>query len=320
MSGLIPAIPLIVIRPFLPESPIWEQKRASGSLKRPRISELFEPQFRRTTIVTTILFACSYGAAFGAIQHIPQIVPGLTEVRAKVATAIEKAAAEDPKVAADQKLQRKVAGSIEQKTASEYTKVQEIGGLAGRLLLALLVVRIVSRRWLLRCFQLPGLLVVPAVFWFFLAVENRQFATVNLDAIYFGHLPITLVSIGVFLAGLFTVGQFSFWGNYLPRVYPVYLRGTGESFAANIGGRMIGTSFAWVTATLSTYMPGDSPPMRVAHTAALVALFVYTLGILVSFFLPEPSARHVARGLNQQSVRRCFFPRSLSVDPSSSIR
>ena len=27
MSGIIPAIPLIIIRPFLPESPIWEQKK-----------------------------------------------------------------------------------------------------------------------------------------------------------------------------------------------------------------------------------------------------------------------------------------------------
>ena len=32
MSGLIPAIPLIVIRPFLPESPAWAQKRAAGTL------------------------------------------------------------------------------------------------------------------------------------------------------------------------------------------------------------------------------------------------------------------------------------------------
>ena len=27
MSGLIPAIPLIIIRPFLPESPEWQRKR-----------------------------------------------------------------------------------------------------------------------------------------------------------------------------------------------------------------------------------------------------------------------------------------------------
>ena len=45
-------------------------------------------------------------------------------------------------------------------------------------------------------------------------------------------------------SGFMTIAQFSFWGNYLPRVYPTYLRGTGESFAANVGGRMIGTSAA----------------------------------------------------------------------------
>ena len=30
MSGVIPAIPLILIRPFLPESPVWRQRRRRG--------------------------------------------------------------------------------------------------------------------------------------------------------------------------------------------------------------------------------------------------------------------------------------------------
>ena len=34
ISGLIPAIPLILIRPFLPESPVWARKRETGQLKR----------------------------------------------------------------------------------------------------------------------------------------------------------------------------------------------------------------------------------------------------------------------------------------------
>src|SRR3954451_17381158 len=68
MSGLIPAIPLLLIRPFLPESPAWQQKKAAGTLKRPSIAELFRPALRRTTIMTTIVFAASYGLAFGAIQ------------------------------------------------------------------------------------------------------------------------------------------------------------------------------------------------------------------------------------------------------------
>ena len=88
MSGLIPAIPLILIRPFLPESPIWRQKKEEGTLRRPSFAELFAPKLRRTTLVTTLMVACSYGAAFGAIQQIPQIVPGLPEVKDEVRTAV----------------------------------------------------------------------------------------------------------------------------------------------------------------------------------------------------------------------------------------
>src|SRR5947209_4318498 len=60
ISGLIPALPVIVIRPFLPESPAWKQKKEQGTLKRPSFGALFEPAFRRTTLVTTALFACSF--------------------------------------------------------------------------------------------------------------------------------------------------------------------------------------------------------------------------------------------------------------------
>src|SRR5262245_28584906 len=68
MSGVIPAIPLIFIRPFLPESPMWQTKRATGTLKRPSLAAIFSPELRRTTIITTLMFAMAYGAAFGAVQ------------------------------------------------------------------------------------------------------------------------------------------------------------------------------------------------------------------------------------------------------------
>ena len=32
LYGALPAIPLILIRPFLPESPVWKAKRAAGTL------------------------------------------------------------------------------------------------------------------------------------------------------------------------------------------------------------------------------------------------------------------------------------------------
>jgi MFS family permease len=257
MSGVIPAIPLIVIRPFLPESPIWQERRAAGTLKRPSIAALFSPELRRTTIVTTIMFAMAYGAAFGAIQQVPQIVPGLPEVRAMTAG---RPPAE--------------ARPIEQRVASDVTKVQEIGGLTGRVILAWLAVVIVSRRGLIRLFQIPGLIVMPVVF--------AWAATTSLQYLY----------VGMFLAGLCTVGQFSFWGNYLPRVYPVHLRGTGESFAANIGGRLVGTSFAWLTATLAVTSDRANAPTKVALVAAGVGFAVYVVGLIASFWLPEPQPEH----------------------------
>jgi hypothetical protein len=88
--------------------------------------------------------------------------------------------------------------------------------------------------------------------------------------------------------GLFTVAQFSFWGNYLPRVYPTYLRGTGESFAANIGGRMLGTSAALLTTHLAKTAPGAGPAAKLAYAAAIVGTGAYLIGLIASFFLPEP--------------------------------
>jgi MFS family permease len=255
MSGVIPAIPLILIRPFLPESPIWQERKLAGTLRRPSIAELFAPAFRRTTIVTTLMFAMAYGAAFGAIQQIPQIVPGLPEVREMVAN-------QPPPQ----------ARLIEQRVASDVTKFQEIGGLVGRVVLAWLAVVIVSRRKLIRLFQVPGLIVMPIVF--------AWVARTDLQLLY----P------AMFLAGFFTVAQFSFWGNYLPRVYPVHLRGTGESFAANIGGRLIGTSFAWVTATLAVTSDRAYAPTKIALVAAAVGFSVYLVGLIASAWLPEPPA------------------------------
>ncbi len=249
VSGVIPAIPLILIRPFLPESPEWAEKKAAGTLARPHLRELFAPKLRRTTIVTTLMFACSYGAAFGALQQTPSIVPDLPQVQQRTAgmTMPEKK-------------------KTEQQIAATVNGYQELGGLAGRFVFASLALVVLSRRWLLRVFQWPGLILVPLLY-FYPARDDLEW-----------------LKWGIFVAGLLTVAQFSFWGNYLPQAFPLHLRGTGESFAANIGGRMIGTSFAAVTAYLTTLLPSGST----AVAAGIVALFVYAAGSLLSFWLPEP--------------------------------
>ena len=76
----------------------------------------------------------------------------------------------------------------------------------------------------------------------------------------------------------------------MPRVYPIHLRGTGESFAANIGGRLVGTSFAWLTATLAVTHDRAYAPTKVAMVAAAVGFGTYLVGFIASFWLPEPPA------------------------------
>ena len=336
MSGIIPAIPLIIIRPFLPESPVWQQKKDTGMLRRPSIAELFAPALRRTTVVSTIMMACCYAVAFGAIQQVPQIIPGLPEVQARIADEVKKlpttvpaaapgtaplaaigsaqaatqaatspstspsgvptvpavsgagsarpaagegvAAGAPPRPGAPDP-RRAAAMRVSQAVASDVGKVQELGGLVGRVILAALATYLVSRRALVRVFQVPGLIVFPVVFGI-MAVRD-----------------LNLLYVGIFVAGLLTVAQFSFWGNYLPRVYPVHLRGTGESFAANIGGRLIGTAAFAVTQQVAVALGPDKPtPAEAAHwiayTAAGVALAVTVVGFIASFFLPEPGAEH----------------------------
>lgn len=297
ISGVIPAIPLIIIRPFLPESPTWKKKRDEGTLKRPSIKELFQPALARTTIITTLMFACSYGAAFGAIQQFPEIVKGLPGIKelptgappkppakpaggekttppASEKPATPPAAAENaPSKTAPEAAKSASPGkpkSTQQKEAARAQQWQEWGGLLGRVALAFLAVRIVSRRLLIRLFQIPGLIAFPIIFGV-LAVQD-----------------LTLAKWGIAVAGFLTVAQFSFWGNYLPRVYPVHLRGTGQSFAANVGGRMLGVLAAPIALSLSGFMSGP-PTTQLAMAAAVVGTSVYFLGLILSFFMPEPS-------------------------------
>jgi hypothetical protein len=178
---------------------------------------------------------------------MPRIVPGLAQVQSLDRTAQEQ-------------------------TISGVQTFQEIGGLVGRILLAALATVVVSRRGLLRLFQIPGLVLVPIVF----------FLTPTIG------LP--LAQWGIFFVGLATIAQFSFWGNYLPRVYPTHLRGTGESFAANVGGRMIGTCAALVTVNLVAMMPGATLPIRLAYASAIVGTSAYVIGVIASYWLPEPKS------------------------------
>ncbi len=294
MTGLFPAIPIALLLPFVPESPVWRERKRSGSFKRPNFSELFSPALIRTTLVATLLSACAYAAAFGTLQvTVTQAVPGLKierleeprkalgaltkegkQIEAKMkaeGTSEEDKGKLNSEFIALLKKQGKINKESVQPVREEVQFLQELGGLLGRILLALALMVIVSRRVILWLFQVPGLIAIPFV-WFWVYQQQPEW-----------------FAYGVFVAGVMTVAQFSYFGEYLPKVYPVHLRGTGGAFATNVGGRMIGTSAAFLTTNLiAPYVPGANMFEKVAFAAGITGTAVFAIGLMGSFFLPEP--------------------------------
>lgn len=247
LTGLIPAIPLLIARPFLPESRIWQQKKLAGTLKRPRISELFSAALRRTTLVTTFLVACSFALPYGAIQQTVQVIHDLPEVR-------------------------NLAPRQAEQVVATVQFFQEIGGIAGRLLLAIIITRIVSQRRLLR--SLFGACLLACSWLYFFGATK--------DLLH--------VEAGIFVVSLLFNGLHSFWGNFLPRVLPTHLRGTGESFAMNVGGRTIGVTAALITTQLANILPADSVGARLAYAAGTLAALACVAGFAGTAWLQEPDS------------------------------
>jgi MFS family permease len=279
LTGLVPGVLILLLMPFVPESHLWRVRKHTGTLQRPRLRELFTPELRRTTLVTTILSACGYAAAFGALQLGPSLmVSGRPEVMA-LHQQIQLLEEELRTLSPTDPQRTQLLQQLEQAQAQRrrlldtqrglMQRWQELGGLTGRILFAVLVVYL-SSQLLIRLFLLPGLILFPVTY------------------LVLYHADFTLFCTALFFCGLLTIAQFSYVSEYLPKVFPLHLRGTGSSFATNIGGRMLGTMGAVVnTELLAPLFPGSNPH-QVAIAAAVIGSSVYALALLSTFFLPPP--------------------------------
>ncbi|MBX9584519.1 MAG: MFS transporter [Gemmataceae bacterium] len=297
LTGLVPGLLILLLMPFVPESRVWRERKRAGTLRRPSFAELFTPGLLRTTLVTALLSACAYAAAFGALQMTPsQIAPGLPDMAPKVAevqsrgkdlaklkAAVEKQTGEDAAAG-----KARIAESVRELTVlrdevkarrGNIQRWQELGGLTGRILFALLLTTVPSRL-LLRLFLVPGVVLFPLTYW---VLRQEDYA---------------LFAAAIFGCGLLTVAQMSYMSEYLPKVFPVHLRGTGGGFATNVGARMIGT----MAATLNTEFlanaltPGaDVPnPIKVATAAGWIGGVAFAVALVLSFLLPPPRAEEPA--------------------------
>ncbi len=129
----------------------------------------------------------------------------------------------------------------------------------------------VPSRWLIRLFLIPGVVLFPLTYF---------------QLVHGTHL---VFAVAIFFCGLLTVAQFSFLSELLPRVFPLHLRGTGGSFATNMGGRMIGTMGAFLNTGFLAKMFDSPVPVQVASAAGIIGASVFLLALVASFFLPSPS-------------------------------
>lgn len=266
LFGCLPVLPVMLLRVFSPESPEWRRRKLAGTLQRPSFVALLAPELRRTTIVSSIMMASVAAFTFGVLAHVPRVVPGLTDVLAM--SSVER-----------------------EQTVAFVHAMQDVGNVAGRLLLAALAVVWLTRLPLLRSFQVPALVIAPLVFALSPTLEAHQFA------------------VGVLLAALFIAAQSIFMGNYLAQAYPLHLRATGESVALGIGGRVVGPAATMLTTYLANFTPGATASEQLAYAMAVVAILAGIVGLAASLWLPavrpeadgarepSPPAPHPAAGL-----------------------
>jgi MFS family permease len=289
LTGIVPALLIALMLPFVPESKIWKERKQAGTLKRPSFGALFSPEFRRVTLVTAGLSACAYGIAFGALQLTPgRVAPGLPDLAEqrkallplvaeakKLNTAFDATQPNTPErkaalapIVANSKAQKPIMDKVKE-VGSQTQFYQEMGGLTGRIALALLLIAGMGRRLMLRLLQVPGVIILPLTYFMFYKQDATMF------------------SWSIACAGFVVMSQLSFLGEYLPKVFPMHLRGTGGSFATNVGGRMIGTSAAFLTPKLAQMFTG-SPYDQMARAAGCVGLGIAIIAVILGFFLPEP--------------------------------
>ncbi len=221
ISGVIPALPLILIRPFLPESPgVAEEARrrhaqapehrascsAPRSHARPSSPRWSSPP--ATASPSAPSSSSRRSSAPQARRHARRSADTRkSSPRPKPPSARPWRTPRPP--ASRSSRPRRSARSAATPATKPWRKSparRKSAASSGRVLFAVLATVIVSRRALLRIFQIPALLFVPFFFWWISG---------NL-----GSDTLGLIKAGIFVAGLLTVAQFSFLGKLHPARLP----------------------------------------------------------------------------------------------------
>jgi len=90
---------------------------------------------------------------------------------------------------------------------------------------------------------------------------------------------LSWIKWGIFVAGLLTLAEFSFWGNYIPLVFPCTC-GTGKA-SRTFGEQVFGTAAAFITISMSA----GQPVAAMAKSGGIVAGVYAPVGVVLTFWL-----------------------------------
>jgi len=194
LFGLLPAAAAFLVRLYVHEPERWQKARARS---KTRLREIFDPEFRRRTLVGAFVAVIALIAWWSCSAFIPIIATELARAEAQL-RGLEKQGTQ---------------GLIENWKLTA-TVAFNLGGLIGTLL-TIPLAKYLGRR--------------PMFALYFAASAAAILATFGLDMPAHARLYM-FFAIGVSVFGVF--GAFPF---YLPELFPTRLRATGAGFCYNIG-------------------------------------------------------------------------------------
>jgi MFS family permease len=267
MIGVVPALLTVWIRWKLHEPEQWVKARervaANPDQKQGRISELFNAQNLRSTLVGVSLATIGLATFWGA--HIYGKNALMDKKRSEL--LVQAGLTPDSPAAEKAKVFEANAGVIKRAEMMSMF-VNTTGGGIGLLLFGWISNRLGRKGAFV--FYHVGAFVISMIFFKFIIGGGAS-------------LALTWITLPVF--GFLTLGMHAGYAVYFPELYPTRLRGTGAGFCFNMG-RLVTFPMLLLTGWMERPESDGGLGYSLAQAASLLS-WLFLLGVVVVLFARE---------------------------------
>lgn len=259
IAGAMPAVLTFFIRIFVPESEAWQSAVEVEGKVNP-VKEVFGPRWLSRTLLAVGLAGVALIGTWCTVQNIPSWVSRGNESH----FLLENAAARLPNgLTAEQKVM------VGDRRASAQV-VSALGAIVGCLIAPFL-----------------GAVFTRKIAYFILCASSLAVCS----WLFRGFNPWEyngLFQFVIFLVGLCTASFYGWLPLYLPELFPVRIRATGQGIAFNFG-RVLAAAGALYIGDLTNLFK-DFPNGGLAGMGATLA-WVYAVGMVLILFAPETKGK-----------------------------